>query len=100
MTEIFFEPCPFCGGEDIKMSGDHTVYCGCGASVTEYNYTDHSTDIVIGMWNKRSLKLDPLIRRVSKIKDQGSAYIDLCSANFKLKKENGGCSKYVIKRFD
>ena len=88
MTDALLEKCPFCGGDDIKMSGDHTVFCSCGASVTEYNYTENTTDIVVGMWNTRSLNLDPLIKRAAKMKDQGSAYLDLCSANYKLNKAN------------
>ena len=88
MINLKLQPCPFCGGNDIKMSGDHTVFCPCGASVNEYNYTENTTDKVISMWNSRSLNLEPLINRVTKMKNQGSAYIDLCSANYKLNKRD------------
>lgn len=84
MNNTKLQPCPFCGGDDIRMSGDHTVFCGCGASVTEYDYTENTTDRVVGMWNRRALNLNPLIHQVSKLEGQGSAYTDLCSANYKL----------------
>ncbi len=87
MTNIKLHACPFCGGNDIKMSGDHTVYCKCGASVNEYDYTENTTDRVVAMWNKRSINLEPLINIIAKTPNQGSAYIDLCSANFKLKQD-------------
>jgi Lar family restriction alleviation protein len=89
MDKINLLPCPFCGGDNIKMIGDHTVYCSCGASVNEYNYNENTTDKVVSMWNHRSTNLEPLINRVSKMKGQGSAYTDLCSANYKLNQNRG-----------
>lgn len=87
MTNNKILPCPFCGGTDIRMSGDHTIYCKCGASVNEYDYAENTTERVILMWNRRSINLEPLINIVAKIPGQGSAYTDLCSANFKLKQD-------------
>lgn len=84
MECLKLHPCPFCGSSDIKMSGDHTVYCACGASVNEYDYTKNTSERVITMWNSRSLNLEPLIYHAANMTNQGSAYTDLCSANYKL----------------
>ena len=88
MVNMELQPCPFCGGEP-KHSGDHSIWCDCGAAVTHYNYDHNESHIVIDKWNRRSKNLEPIINSVSKIKGQGSAYTDLCSANFKLKQDRG-----------
>lgn len=77
--------CPFCSGEP-KRSGDHGIWCDCGASMTHYNFNPNESHIVIEKWNQRSLNLEPIIHKVSKLEGQGSAYTDLCSANYKLNK--------------
>ncbi len=79
------QPCPFCGGEP-KHYGDHSILCDCGAAVTHYNFDHNESHIVVDKWNGRSVNLEPIILKVSKLKDQGSAYTDLCSANYKLQR--------------
>lgn len=83
MTDFVLEHCPFCGGAP-KPFGDHTIACDCGAAVTHYNYNHDERHVVFEKWNKRSLDIEPLIKRVAKMEGQGSAYTDLCSANYKL----------------
>ena len=58
--------------------------------VVESIHEDHKKECAIeaiNLWNSRSVNLEPLIYYVSKIDDQGSAYTDLCSANYKLNKQ-------------
>ena len=85
MIEQKLSPCPFCGLEP-RRSGDYCIYCDCGASVEIRNYSFPS-DIgrVDQLWNNRSTDLQPIIQKVSKLKGLGSAYIDMCSADFKIK---------------
>lgn len=58
--------------------------------VVESIHEEHKKECeieAINLWNSRSVNLEPLIHYVSKIDGQGSAYTDLCSANYKLNKQ-------------
>jgi ribosomal protein S27AE len=85
MINLKLQSCPFCGGS-VTYNGSQSIICECGASVF---LSKHDGDLrsIVEKWNTRSTNLEPLINIVAKIPSQGSAYTDLCSANFKLKQD-------------
>jgi len=78
--------CPFCGGQP-SFSGDDCIYCDCGASMSAYGKNKMGDQgYVADLWNNRALNLAPQIIKCSKIPELQSAYIDLCSAQWKIEK--------------
>ena len=77
--------CPFCD-EAPSFSGDDCIFCECGVSVNAYGKNQiGDQDFVAAIWNNRSMNLTPQIIKSSKLPYLSSAYLDLCSADFKIK---------------
>jgi hypothetical protein len=91
MINLKLEVCPFCGG-DAVYNGSQSIICYCGASVF---LSKHDGDLrsIVEKWNSRSTNLEPLINQTAKADGQGSAYTDLCSANFKLKQDRSSSNE-------
>lgn len=72
MSKVEFEPCPFCGSDDVfydlAPEGEYYVECwDCGAKVETYNNME---DAVAG-WNTRAIDRDRLLEIAYGLEDLG-----------------------------
>ena len=79
--------CPFCG-KIPSFSGDDCVLCECGASVRrQEGKCSVDKDGAAAKWNNRYLSVKPQILKAAKIQDAHGAYLDLCSAQWKIENQ-------------